>query len=132
MGDESDWVDEDDDDIPYAPGLGQMPLSAGGVSKPKAGSSHMETVQLSPPPRGHRTGGSNRATSSKGASSSSASSSSSGMAAVGRKAGGRASPVLTESTFEVSESRSGRRQIPGSRAGNAFKEGIMEEDEEEE
>ena len=45
---------------------------------------------------------------------------------------GRASPVLSDNVYEIPESRAGRRQIPGGRAGPAFKEGIQEEDEEEE
>lgn len=55
MGDESDWVDEDDDLPEFAGGLGQMPGSATSSS---TSSSHLtlETpilLVMSPPPRNH-------------------------------------------------------------------------------
>lgn len=109
VGDESDWVDEDDD-IPYAAGLGQMTMSSavGG-----SGSVSGELpVLLGPAPR--------RPSSGK-------------RGAKGRKhsPGERVSPVAND-PYEIPEPRGGRRQLPAGRSsGPAFKQ-IMEEDEEEE
>ncbi|KAJ7595980.1 Pkinase-domain-containing protein [Mycena floridula] len=116
-GDESDWVDEDDD-IPYAVGLGQNPLP---ISTAKT--YHTEsTVTLSPAPRGHRS--SSKRT--KGPASQNASSSSRTKAVPA----GRASPVQAE--YEGSDNRASRRQLPPGRSGPAFRQPIQEEDEGEE
>ncbi|KAF9063017.1 hypothetical protein BDP27DRAFT_1335869 [Rhodocollybia butyracea] len=109
VGDESDWIDEDDD-IPYATGLGQTttnPAMSGSGS-----ASGEPPVLLGPAPR--------RPSSGK-------------RGAKGRKTspGERASPVASD-TYEIPEPRGGRRQLPAGRSsGPAFKQ-IMEEDEEEE
>jgi len=109
MGDESDWVDEDDD-IPYATGLGQMTMAS--VVDGSGCVSGEPPVLLGPAPR--------RPSSGK-------------RSAKGRKAspGGRLSPAAND-TYEIPEPRGGRRQLPAGRSsGPAFKQ-IMEEDEEEE
>ncbi|KAF8904595.1 hypothetical protein CPB85DRAFT_1437775 [Mucidula mucida] len=112
LGDESDWVDEDDDDVPYAGGLGQVALSHAVASS----SATLEsTVTLSPAPRGHRP---NKRTT--GASK---------ARGKGHPTSGRASPVAVEAPGP--ESRGGRRQLPTGRSGSAFRQPIEEEDEEE-
>ncbi|KAL1689585.1 Pkinase-domain-containing protein [Schizophyllum commune] len=134
MGDESDWVDEDDDVPAFAGGLGQMGTSSSGgfvggsafnasangfVSSPSPfGSASVESVSV--PSRGHRaTTASKRVRSSSGGRSKSSQSPSE-----------RVSPLPSETTFEPTE-RAGRRQLPA-RSGAAFKQAIQEEDEEEE
>ncbi|KAG9311425.1 Pkinase-domain-containing protein [Chiua virens] len=128
MGDESDWVDEDDDAHEFVGGLGQMPGSA--TTSSSASSSHLALespipLVMSPPPRnhsGHPRTGKPRA--------------SSGAGIVGRQRGHsparRSSPApAQEVIFEAPEARGGRWQLPGSR-GPAFKHPIQEEDEGEE
>ena len=118
LGDESDWVDEDEE-VPYAAGLGQM---VHGLNSSTSSTSYVEsTVMLSPAPRGHRSNKRNaNGPSSNGPNS-------------GRQkapTAGRASPVQPESNYEPPlETRTGRRQLPPSRSGPAA---IQEEDEEEE
>ncbi|KAK0444271.1 uncharacterized protein EV420DRAFT_1010005 [Desarmillaria tabescens] len=117
LGDESDWVDEDDD-VPYAGGLGQIPTSS--LPSSSAPSHRMESpVVLSPAPRGHR---------NKRAMKGSNVPSGSGTAR--QKVSERSSPVSV--TDPAPEARGGRRQLPTGRAGSAFRQAIQEEDEEEE
>ncbi len=116
LGDESDWVDEDDD-IPYAGGLGQMPTSSSSSSVP---THRIESpVTLSPAPRGHRN---KRAVKGSNVPS--------GSGAARQKVSERPSPVSV--TDSAPEARGGRRQLPTGRAGSAFRQAIQEEDEEEE
>lgn len=130
MGDESDWVDEDDDIPEFAGGLGQMPGSA--TTSSSASSSYLTLespipLVMSPPPRshsGHTRAGKARASSAGGI--------------VGRQRGGhspvgRSSPApgQGEIVLEAPEARGGRWQLPGAR-GTAFKHAIQEEDEDEE
>ncbi|KAJ3738718.1 Pkinase-domain-containing protein [Lentinula detonsa] len=115
LGDESDWVDEDDD-IPYAAGLGQMTLISSSAGSGNSGTSSTgeSTVLLGPAPRRPSTNTGKRGNK-------------------GRKVspGERTSPVAND-IYEIPESRGGRRQLPAGRSsGPAFKQ-IMEEDEEEE
>ncbi|KIK57429.1 hypothetical protein GYMLUDRAFT_75618 [Collybiopsis luxurians FD-317 M1] len=108
LGDESDWVDEDDE-VPYAAGLGQMAIGASSSGSAPSGEG---TVLLGPAPRRPSTG-------KRGGK--------------GRKPspGERASPTVSD-TYEIPEPRGNRRQLPAGRSsGPAFKQ-IMEEDEEEE
>ncbi|KAJ6551365.1 hypothetical protein B0H19DRAFT_1030627 [Mycena capillaripes] len=127
-GDESDWVDEDDDMPAFAGGLGQMATSMLGSS-----SYHpppiVETVTLSPAPRGHRP---NKRANRSG-SGSSASSSGGGGGRQSSKAGHSPSvsstPLPTETSLYES---AGRRQLPPGRSGQAFRQPIQEEDEGEE
>ena len=129
MGDESDWVDEDDDVPEFAGGLGQMP---GSTTNSSTSSSYlaMESpipLVMSPPPRNHnvhtRTGKA-RAGSSAGVV---------GGWRGGPSPAGRSSPApgQGETVFEAPEARGGRWQLPGAR-GHAFKHAIQEEDEDEE
>ncbi|KAL1744928.1 Pkinase-domain-containing protein [Schizophyllum fasciatum] len=136
MGDESDWVDEDDDVPAFAGGLGQMGTSSSGgfvggtafnaaasgfgSSPSPFGGSSLEGV--SAPPRGHRA--------TTAAASKRVRSSSGGRSKSSQSPSERVSPLPSESTFETTE-RAGRRQLPG-RSGAAFKQAIQEEDEEEE
>ncbi|KAF8816426.1 Pkinase-domain-containing protein [Phlegmacium glaucopus] len=132
LGDESDWVDEDDDIPAFAGGLGQMGATASGIAG-KAGKAQQidskpTTVMLSPAPRAHR--GSKRAARSTGSSSGG------GSGALRQKGGQspaeRASPLPPDTGYESSETRTGRRQLPTARSGPAFKHAIQEEDEGEE
>lgn len=127
MGDESDWVDEDDDSPGYAGGLGQMPMAACGTAGPSY-SHPPETPILSPAPRGNAS----RASSSKRTPASLAPvnvSSRGSRGKAGRSPVGRSSPLPSESSFEPPEPRGGRRQLPAGRSGPAA---IQEEDEDEE
>lgn len=130
MGDESDWVDEDEDVPEFAGGLGQMPGSAttsSSTSSPYLALESPIPLIMSPIPRnhsGHPRAGKARASSAAGI--------------VGRQRGGhspvgRSSPApgQGEMTLEAPEVRGGRWQLPGAR-GPAFKHAIQEEDEDEE
>ncbi|CCM04349.1 uncharacterized protein FIBRA_06521 [Fibroporia radiculosa] len=130
MGDESDWVDEDDDVAGYAGGLGQMPTSAASASPTFA--HQPDPPLLSPPPRGHgmRSGVSKRSTASAGLTAVGAAGRGT-RSKGGRSPGGRSSPLPNE-TFEQPEQRGGRRQLPPGRSGPAFRHPIQEEDEGEE
>ena len=127
VGDESDWVDEDDDIPAFAGGLGQMGALMSGIGqqidlKPAP-------VTLSPAPRGHRA--SKRAARNTGSSSGSASGGALRQKG-GQSSAERASPLPPDTGYESSESRTGRRQLPVARSGPAFKHPIQEEDEGEE
>ena len=124
-GDESDWVDEDEDIPAFAGGLGQLTASA------SKSSSHqpLETAVALPPPRGHRTAKrANRSTGiTPGISSVNSSRQKSAHSPVER-----ASPLPVENVYDATETRGGRRQLPSSRSGPAFRQAIQEEDEGEE
>lgn len=127
LGDESDWVDEDDDIPAFAGGLGQMGAMASGIaSKTQQIDSKPTAITLSPAPRGHRA--SKRATRNSGTSSGGA-----GGGALRQKGGHspaeRASPLPPDTGYDSSETRAGRRQLPAPRSGPAA---IQEEDEGEE
>ena len=124
LGDESDWVDEDDDIPAFAGGLGQMGAM---VSSIPGGAQQIDskpaTVTLSPAPRGQRV--------SKRAIRNTGSSSGGGLL---RQKGGqspaeRASPLPPDTGYDSSETRTGRRQLPTAHSGPAA---IQEEDEGEE
>jgi hypothetical protein len=128
-GDESDWVDEDDDIPAFAGGLGQMATSMGGSSSHHP-SSVVETVTLSPAPRGHRP---SKRTNRSGSGSSTSSVERGGDARQGSKAGHSPSVSSTPLPPETSLYESaGRRQLPPGRSGQAFRQPIQEEDEGEE
>ena len=128
LGDESDWIDEDEDVPAFAGGLGQMGCKGSGIVA-QQNDAKPATVTLSPAPRGHRA--SKRSTRNTG---------SSGGGVVNgavRQKGGqspaeRASPLPPDTGYESLETRTGRRQLPTARSGPAFKHAIQEEDEEEE
>jgi hypothetical protein len=128
MGDESDWVDEDEDVYEFAGGLGQMP--GGATTSSSASSSYLAlespiSLIMSPPPRnhgGHTRTGKARASSAAGV--------------VGRQRGGhspvgRSSPApgQGETALEASEARGGRWQLPGARGPAAIQEEDEDEDE---
>ncbi|KAK7050488.1 Serine/threonine-protein kinase MARK2 [Favolaschia claudopus] len=125
-GDESDWVDEDDDIPAFAGGLGQMATSMSGPSSSHHMPSTAETVTLSPAPRGHRP--SKRANRSGSGSSTS----SGGGTRQGSKAGHSPSLSSTPLPQETIYETAGRRQLPPGRGGQAFRQPIQEEDEGEE
>ncbi|KIY72306.1 Pkinase-domain-containing protein [Cylindrobasidium torrendii FP15055 ss-10] len=124
LGDESDWVDEDDDDLPsFAGGLGQITHPSSSTTVSSMSVSHSmrieSAVTLSSPPSRRRQG--KRA--GKGREEVPA-------ALVRKHSGsGRTSPVERET---VPEARGSRRQLPPGRSGPAFKLAIQEEEEEEE
>lgn len=130
LGDESDWVDEDDDGPGFAGGLGQMPSHAG-LSMGAQSTYTTPLVQrpqvplLSPAPRGHAGRAAGKRGNAPGLGTASGRTRSKG----GRSPMGRTSP-LPESSFEQAEQqRSGRRPLPASRSGPAT---IQEDDEGEE
>lgn len=131
IGDESDWVDEDDDGPGFVGGLGQMPSHASSSMVTQATYTAPlvqrvpEVPMLSPAPRGHvgRAGG------KRGNAAGLGNVSGRTRGKGGRSPMGRTSPV-PESSFEQAEQqRSGRRQLPASRSGPAT---IQEDDEGEE
>ncbi|KAI0336992.1 Pkinase-domain-containing protein [Trametopsis cervina] len=131
LGDESDWVDEDDDVSGYAGGLGQLP-SATSTSFPSP-------IEVSPPLRGHVTRPPQASSSSRrsGGSSNSAphgnrTDRTGRSKNVSRTSAGRSSPAPTEPIEAPPEARGGRRQLPNARAKPAFRLPIQEEDEDEE
>lgn len=123
LGDEDDWVDEDDDLPGFAGGLGQLPTSA---SSSTFGTNILDApLTLSPPPRSSNRSSGKRATSR-----------SPGLAplSAGIASGGKSSPIPAEPSPEPSDNRAGagRRQLPPGRSGPAFRHPIVEEDEGEE
>lgn len=132
MGDESDWVDEDDDIPTFIGGLGQMGMGTG-TSGSLSGMTQMTmepppTVTLSSAPRGHR--------SAKRGSGSGNRNSGTGGATSGKKQAHspveRVSPNPSDGGYDAAEARTGRRQLPAGRSGPAFRHAIQEEDEGEE
>ena len=132
MGDESDWVDEDEEVPEFAGGLGQMSAGAG----PAAGSTTTttmagpngsnSTLEGSPPlvlqpPRSQNAYARGRGAKPRTGRGTS------GRSKGGHSPGGRTSPAPPQT--EMSETR--RWQLPGAR-GPAFRHAIQEEDEEEE
>jgi len=130
LGDESDWVDEDDDIPAFAGGLGQLTTS---TSSSSAFGTHIveSAVTLSPPPKGHRP-------STKRVNRNNGTSSGSGPGGVARQKTGhppaeRVSPIPADNAYDPSDTRGGRRQLPAARSGPAFRgHAIQEEDEGEE
>lgn len=126
LGDESDWVDEDDDIPAFAGGLGQMGTSASSSSAMTQFGD--QVVALSPPPRGHRPSLVTKRSAASRTSSSGSSSSNVSRQKPGHSPVERVSPIPSDSAYETS----GRRQLPASRSGPAFRHAIQEEDEGEE
>ena len=130
MGDESDWVDEDDDIPPFIGGLGQMGMGIGaGMGTGQSGTmqTNLEpppTVTLSPAPRHRSTKRAANRNSGPGGST------------TGKKQGHspveRVSPNPGDGGYDTTETRAGRRQLPAGRSGPAFRHAIQEEDEGEE
>ncbi|KAG5724526.1 Serine/threonine-protein kinase MARK2 [Termitomyces sp. T112] len=130
-GDEDEWVDEEDD-VPFAGGLGQMGMVSMSTSSSTV---HTDTtppmMMLSPPSRGHWP---TKLTTNTQHSRSSSSGSGSAVAArqkAGHSPVERASALPQDNIYET-ETRGGRRQLPASRSGPAFRQPIQEEDEDEE
>ncbi|KAI0717407.1 hypothetical protein C8T65DRAFT_641386 [Cerioporus squamosus] len=135
MGDESDWVDEEDESPAYVGGLGQMPSSASSTITTFA-QAESPSPLLTPPPRSApaRTGGTaagKRSVPGMASLSVGNHGARAGRGKASRSPAGRSSPLPSESTFEAAETRGTRRQLPTGRAGPAFR-GIQEEDEGEE
>ncbi|KAJ8689772.1 hypothetical protein PTI98_012639 [Pleurotus ostreatus] len=122
LGDESDWVDEDDDLPAFAGGLGQMPTSLAMANSAFAQSMAEPVVTLSPAPKGHRnTGKRNNNRNNAGGL----------RPKTGHSPVERVSPIPMDNQIEP---RGGRRQLPG-RAGPSFRGNVIQEvdeDEEEE
>ncbi|PFH48592.1 hypothetical protein AMATHDRAFT_180288 [Amanita thiersii Skay4041] len=125
LGDESDWVDEDEEIPAFAGGLGQLGTT---LLSSVAATHHPEsTFMLSsaPPSRGQRTN-------NKRANRNSAPPAI-GSGVNSRQKQGLSGPerpiLLPDSTTET---RTSRRQLPVTRVGPAFKHAIQEEDEDEE
>jgi len=133
-GDESDWVDEDDEPPAFAGGLGQMGTSVSTSSSLGSNSTSLshtmqiepKPVTLSPAPRGHRS--SKRA--NRGLNSSNSNVPTGGSRQkTGHSPAGRSSPLPADAGYDSSDSRPGRRQLPAARSGP---HPIQEEDEGEE
>jgi hypothetical protein len=121
-GDDSDWIDEDDDIPAFAGGLGQMGTS---VSVSSSNSSHLDLqtepqpIIISAAPRGQRSRRNNNR-------------STGGRSKAGHSPVPKSSPLPSETLYESNDTRVGRRQLPTGRSGPAFKHAIQEEDEGEE
>jgi hypothetical protein len=127
MGDESDWVDEDDDPPTFAGGLGQTPTSASGIG-------HViheaPPVTLAPAPRGPTP-----ARNSKRGRATGTVSTTYGRQKASHSPTERTSPIPGDGgiKLDLPETRGGRRQLPPARSGPAFRgHAIQEEDEGEE
>ncbi|KAG6887735.1 hypothetical protein C0992_010922 [Termitomyces sp. T32_za158] len=123
--DDDEWVDEDED-VPFAGGLGQVGMLS---SSTLPSTTYVDpTPSTSPPSRNHWPTKLTMNTHSR-------SSSGNGSAALRQKAGHspaeRVSPLPADNLYET-ETRGGRRQLPASRSGPAFRQPIQEEDEDEE
>jgi hypothetical protein len=130
LGDESDWVDEDDDIPAFAGGLGQLAASLSSNSSAFGAHIVESTLTLSPAPKGHRP-------STKRINRSSVAPLGIGPGTSRQKTGHspveRASPIPGDGAYDSSDARGGRRQLPATRSGPAFRgHAIQEEDEGEE
>ncbi|EKM53311.1 uncharacterized protein PHACADRAFT_147744 [Phanerochaete carnosa HHB-10118-sp] len=124
MGDESDWVDEDDDVSGYVGGLGQMPVSSPTVfGQPDSPIIAPPVSHVSRGPNTNRTGSRSTVSPIPGRNS---------RRTTGRSPAGRTSPAPGETSFDLPpEIRGGRRgQLPNTQP--AFRQTIQEEDEDEE
>ncbi|KZT25853.1 Pkinase-domain-containing protein [Neolentinus lepideus HHB14362 ss-1] len=128
MGDEDEWVDEDDDTSPFLGGLGQMASSTSG---PPSQAQAMEPFLLSPPPRINNGRSSSTPSTSKRNPRTGAGSSRRHKS--GHSPVGRSSPLPAETTFEDNRVIP-RRQLPNGRSTNTGYHApvIQEEDENEE
>ncbi|KAI0266368.1 hypothetical protein BC834DRAFT_874237 [Gloeopeniophorella convolvens] len=131
--DDDEWVDVDDEPA-YVGGLGQTPATATSFFSASSGASPIDPtfggypvenpIILSSAPRGPGIG---RAQKGKRAGKGP-----SGRTKPGTPPIGRISPLPSEANLEaVPEARSGRRQLPNTRPGPAFRHPIQEEDEDE-
>lgn len=130
LGDESDWVDEDDDIPAFAGGLGQTPTSATSFAHniPDA----PPLTLSSPPARGQGSRSAKRAARNTGLGAAGPSSAQARQKP-GHSPVGRTSPVQAEAPHESETRGGGRRQLPTGRSGPAFRAlAIQEEDEGEE
>ncbi|KAI5118296.1 hypothetical protein M0805_003815 [Coniferiporia weirii] len=120
LGDDSDWIDEDEDFPAFAGGLGQIPTNASSSKQV-----HDSPLTLSPAPRG-----SNR------------NAKKSGKGRTGARSRAGHSPVkgsmplpgndgVFDGPSEV-DPRMSRRQLPAGRSGPAFRSVAIQEEEEEE
>ncbi|KAG6809950.1 hypothetical protein H0H92_013941 [Tricholoma furcatifolium] len=132
VGDDDEWVDEDDDVPAFAGGLGQMGI--GSSLSPPLGShaEQLPIMTLSPAPRGNRSSKRTTPSHTRSSSSSGSGSAGSGRQKAGHSPAERASPVPTDNLYELEPRGGGRRQLPASRSGPAFRQAIQEEDEGEE
>jgi hypothetical protein len=131
VADDSDWVDEDDD-VPFAGGLGQLASSSSSPGALGTGSgagttaslssfTKPEAYVLSAPPKG-------KAATRPGAKRNKSSGGPSGKTNVSQS--GRISPVQ-EVVHEALEMRATRRQ-PTGRAGSSYRAPVIQEEDEEE
>ncbi|KAH8109432.1 Pkinase-domain-containing protein [Phellopilus nigrolimitatus] len=127
LGDDSDWVDEDDDFPAFAGGLGQIPTNTNTSSAAETKQIFDQPMMLSPPPRG-----SNRGT-RKGGKGRGGARSRIGHSPVKCSMPLPGNDGVFDGPSEVSDSRMNRRQLPTARSGPAFRgAAIQEEDEDEE
>lgn len=129
LGDEDDWVDEDEDIPTFAAGLGQMST----LTSSTFGQHAVEPMlTLSHPPRALSNRLSTKRT-NRNTGLGTSGPCSTGRQKPGLSPVGRTSPVQPESPYEPPDSRTGRRQLPAGRSGPAFRgHAIVEEDEGEE
>ena len=126
LGEESDWVDEDDDIPSFAGGLGQLSTTLTPAGPFTSTQQAESAFTLSPAPqpraRSHKRANRNSAPPAIGSSINS-------RQKQGMSPSGRHSPLPSDNTTET---RTSRRQLPAARPGLAFKHAIQEEDEGEE
>ncbi|KAF8737333.1 hypothetical protein AX14_013019 [Amanita brunnescens Koide BX004] len=127
LGDESDWVDEDDDIPSFAGGLGQLSTTLNPTASFINTQQAEPAFTLSPAPqpraqRSHKRANRNSAPPAIGSNMNS-------RQKQGISPSGRHSPLPSDN---ASETRTSRRQLPPARSGPAFKHAIQEEDEGEE
>jgi hypothetical protein len=84
------------------------------------------TVTLLPAPKGHRSKRANNRNAGGNPNTNA------GRQKAGHATVERVAPIPSESVYDATETRGGRRQLPSGRSGPAFKHAIQEEDEGEE
>ncbi|KAG6877428.1 hypothetical protein C0993_007479 [Termitomyces sp. T159_Od127] len=126
--DDDEWVDEDDD-VPFAGGLGQTGMLSSSTSSSTAYTDPAPPMMLSPPSRSHWP--TKLTMNTQHGRSSSGNGSAGSRQKAGHSPAERVSPLPVENMYET-ESRGSRRQLPASRSGPAFRQPIQEEDEDEE
>jgi hypothetical protein len=125
LGDESDWVDEDDEIPSFAGGLGQLSTTLPTTGSFTNTQQAEPTFTLSPAPQPRTQRSSKRAN-----RNSAPPAINSNMSSRQKPSSGRHSPLPSDNN--TTETRTSRRQLPAARPGPAFKHAIQEEDEGEE
>lgn len=130
LGDDSDWVDEDEDIQAFAGGLGQISTTGSSVEQ----TFDSPALTLSPPPRGGRHGKKNSRNAPglmRGPPGYFESRSKPGHSPITGSMPLPGGDNIYDSTLEMSESRVSRRQLPSGRSVPSIKPQVIQEEDEE-